>query len=181
MGEPGQDLLQARHIARQRASRGREQREHPRPAAPKLRGLLLLHGEIGPWTRHAGGGDQLARHVKAHSGSFPRQDREIRLPPRLTITEQPFIAPHPLDNGVPTRIHAKAPLREPAADLGLGERADHEPMLVLLEPHRDGIGAVVPMERHMVGDEKATRRPGEHIDAQVQLMAVEARPTADGN
>jgi hypothetical protein len=37
------------------------------------------------------------------------------------------------------------------------------------------------MERDMVGDEKATGRPGAHVDGQVQLMTLEARPTADGD
>ena len=102
---------------------GRDHGERPCSVSPELLYPALLSGnfcgKISDRLQHPSGGNQTARDAETHGGGLCSHDGEIGLVSGSTIGKQQLVATHALDAGAQTRIEAKAPCGEPAADIGL--------------------------------------------------------------
>ena len=97
---------------------------------------------------------------------------QIGLAARLAVREQHVIAAEPLDHRAGGGRDEEAAVREAPPHIAVRNGPNPHALTLRREHRRIRLGAVVPIERDMVGDEAANRFAFEYGDAQGQLMAL---------
>jgi hypothetical protein len=120
----------------------------------------------------------MTRHAQFERPGRARDEDEEGLSARAAVLEQQLVTADLLEGRAGCRIEAKSAVRKAPTEIGVGEHAHHEALLVARDGCEDGFGAVVAVNRQMIRDQQPPRRPFEHVDGQPQLVPVDRRPAA---